>query len=398
MKIAVFIKSTTYHTGHGGFEVQNKLLCEGLVRRGHKVVVYAPKKELKTLYKAENGVAYKFIECKFGNFKTLYSGSNQSWEMRSVAAFIEDHKRDKYSVVLGQSSWALPLIRKKSYLGVKVISILHGTKIGEYQTQLKNVKTLKELLISLRDIPHVMRTFFGSQREFVQGSDKLIAVSNFVKSAIIDETFVDERKIEVIHNGVDDTKYADIKNKVWNSASPVKLIYIGRVIRAKGLYVLIDALAKLTNSNWELSVIGEGEALEDLKSTISAKGLEDKIKCFGAMKYDKVLEELWGADIFILPSLRLEGLPMTIVEAMFSGLPCVVSDIGGNSDAVINNETGFLIKPGKVSDLALKIDDLIANPEKRKLLGTNARNRAEKQFTIDKMLDAYERVIKGVSK
>jgi len=397
MNIAVFIKSTTFHNGYGGFEIQNKLLCEALVSKGNRVVVYSPRKELNIQSKNEEGVIYNFINCRFGNFKTLYSSSKDSWGNRSVEVFLADHEKQKFDIVIGQSSWALPIIKIKDKLGIRVISILHGTKIGEYQTQLRNVKSFKELAISIRDLPHVIKTFFGSQREFTQGSDKLIAVSNFVKKAVIEETYVPESKIEVIHNGVDQSLFKDLNEN--NSVSEkIRIIYIGRVIRSKGLFILLDALERLSNKNWEFNIVGSGDALDLLKDKVLKKKMGESIKFIGQLDHKDVLKELKKSDIFVLPSLRLEGFPMTIVEAMFAGLPTVASDIGGNSDAVIDGETGYLTDPGNVAELAAKLGDLVGDSDKRKLFGVNARNKANKEFTIEKMLSKYEQVIKEVLK
>lgn len=401
MKIAVFIKSTTYHKGHGGFETQNKNLCEGLVQRGHRIIVYSPRKELGIETAEENGVLYKFIACRFSSFRVLYSKSKDSWENRVLEIFSKDNESDKYDLVLGQSSWALPIIRNKTKFGIKIISILHGSKIGEYQTELKNAKSAGELVKCVRDIPHVLRAFFGTQREFVHGSDKLVAVSNFVKKSIIDETYVLDDKVTVIHNGVDEKKFESGAGKDIATQEPVKIIYIGRVIRAKGLFILIDVVKKLLDlkiSNWKLEIIGEGEALAELQEIVKKKDLTDKVVFSGHIKYEDIVTRLSSSDIFVLPSLRMEGFPMTIVEAMFAGLPVIASDIGGNSDAVINDQTGYLVKPSDTDALAESLKKLIESPEKRVTLGKNSRNKALKEFTISCMLDKYEQVFKEVLK
>ena len=406
MKIAFFIKSTTFHKGFGGFETQNKNLCEGLAKRGHKVVVYSPKKELGFDEKEEAGVLYKFVACRFAKFRALYSNRSDSWENRVIELFSKDHSAEKYDLVVGQSSWALPVIRKKAEFGVKVVSILHGSKIGEYQTELKNAKSLKEIAVCLRDIPHVLRAFFGTQREFVHGSEKLVAVSSFVKKSIIDETYVAESKVEVIHNGVDENKFiskADTVEETYHGDKTVngivKLIYVGRVIRAKGLFVLADSLKYIYNQgekSWCLEIVGDGEALADLKKVITGSGLSDKITFTGFINYSEIIKKLSSSDVFILPSQRLEGFPMTIVEAMFTALPVIASDIGGNSDAVEDGVTGFLTEPGNVQNLAEKIQFLIKNREKRQEMGRNSRNKAVKEFTISHMLDEYERIFTEV--
>ncbi len=398
MNIAVFTKSTTFHKGFGGFETLNRNLSEALVKKGHRIVVYAPKKELSTNEIEENGVIYRFVDCMFGKFKMLYSYSKNSWENKSVKAFLYDHDKLKYDLVLGQSSWALPIIKIKNQIGVKVVSVLHGSKIGEYQTQLKNVKSIKELMYCVRDIPHVLRAFFITQREFVHGSDKLVAVSNFVKRIIVEETFVSEDKITVIYNGVDESKFEGLEKKKSAAGEDVNIVYIGRIIRAKGLFVLVDSLSRLKNLPWKLNIIGDGEALEQLRTEITRRGLTDRVNLTGLITYENVIKELGKSDIFVLPSMRMEGFPMTIVEAMFSRLPVVASDIGGNSDAVINGETGFLAKAGNVIDLSEKLAELINSHEKRVLLGENGRKKALKEFTIDRMVSKYEQVFLEVLK
>lgn len=396
MNIAVFIKSTTFHKGYGGFETLNKTLAEALVKKGHRVVVYAPKKELTLEGVEENGVIYRFIDCKFGSFKVLYSHSVNSWDKRAVETFAEDNKEMKYDLVVGQSSWALPIIRIKNKLGVKVVSILHGSKIGEYQTQLKNIKNFKDLVYCVRDLPHVLRAFFITQREFVHGSDKLVAVSNFVKKTITDETFVQDDKVLVIHNGVNENKFSAVRKQNNSNNDEVNIIYVGRVIRAKGIFVLIEALKRIADLEWKLNIVGDGDSFEELKKAISDKELSGRVNLTGLMEYSKVIEELGKSDIFVLPSMRMEGFPMTIVEAMFAGLPVIASNIGGNSDAVVDGETGYLVKSGHVGELAEKLSVLVKDANLRFSLGEKGRKKATKEFTIDTMVNKYEKVFMEV--
>ncbi len=398
MKLAVFIKSTTFHGSYGGFETQNQYLCEGLAKRGHEVIVFSPQKELETLELKENGVRYVFVPCKFGKFRSLYASNKGSWENQAHQYFIKEHQVGHFDLVIGQSSWALPIIRHKKELGIKVVSIMHGTKMSEYETEISGINSPSELLKALVDVPHVLKAFFQTQREYVNHSDRLVAVSNYVKKAMVDETYVWESKITVINNGVDAEKIFSLKKEVPKNTSPVKIIYVGRIIKVKGLQKLVDALGKISNKNFILQIIGEGEFKTELEKLVNLTSFKDKVKFLGLVGHNQVLEELIKADLFVLPTLRIEGFPMTIVEAMFAGLPTVVSDIGGNSDAVVDGVTGYLVKPGNINELSEKIADLLDHPEKRCQWGENARKKAQNEFTIEKMLDKYEEVFKGLIK
>ncbi|HNS71459.1 MAG TPA: glycosyltransferase family 4 protein [bacterium] len=401
MRIAVFIKSTTFHKGYGGFETQNKGLCEGLVSRGHSVCVYTPQKEIKESEITENGVLYRFIPCIFGNFKALSSRSKESWENKSRELFLKDHKDLPYDLVIGQSSWALPIIRIKNDLKIKIISIAHGSKMGEYQTEIRNTKSMRGVFKVVIDLPHVLRTFFGSQREFIHGSDHIVAVSSFVKKAIIEETYVEEKKITVIRNGVDSKKIMDLASNIKtgeaaNDSNVIKIIYVGRIIRAKGLYILLSALKRLHKNNLEVKIIGSGEDKEDLERKFKENITHIKFYFTGHMNYEDVLKNLIQSDIFVLPSLRMEGFPMTLVEAMLAGVPIIASDIGGNSDAVENDVNGYLVKPGDISALSEKINILSEDRNLRVRLGNNGRTKALLEFTIDRMLDKYEEVFREI--
>ncbi|MFC1722067.1 glycosyltransferase, partial [Patescibacteria group bacterium] len=96
------------------------------------------------------------------------------------------------------------------------------------------------------------------------------------------------------------------------------------------------------------------------------------------------------------PTGRLEGFPMVLVEALFSGLPIVAFDQGGVSDAVLNNETGFLIKERNINIFSEKTKLLLEDKDIKNRFSRNARKFAEDNFTLDTMLDKYESVINKV--
>ena len=87
---------------------------------------------------------------------------------------------------------------------------------------------------------------------------------------------------------------------------------------------------------------------------------------------------------------------MVLPEAMFAGLPIVASNIGGVSDAVIDNETGFLVRSGDIQGLRAKILELIASSDLRKKMGENGRKKAYEKFSQDAMVAKYEKVMEGV--
>jgi glycosyltransferase involved in cell wall biosynthesis len=405
MRVAVFIKNTTLHKSFGGFETQNRALCEGLAKKGHDVTVFTPQKELSTAALAQNGVNYIFVKCIFRRFSSIFSVSPDSWEHRSYEALKKHHEKEAFDIIISQSSWGLGVIKRKKELKIPVISISHGSKMGEVQTRLKSINSVKQLFKFVVDIPHILRAFFITQRQFIHGSDRVVAVSNAVRKQIIDETFVEDHKIEVIHNGIDSSKFHKLNSGEYESMTvddngkndrEVQVLYVGRVLREKGLFVLINALAQLQPTNFKLNIIGDGEDFQALGEQVKKLGLPHVVNLAGWQSEDVVISSLQKSDIFVLPSLRVEGFPMTLVEAMFVGLPIIASDIGGNSDAVENDFNGFLVSAGDTKVLSQKIGILINDTKLRNKMSENGRIKAQQMFTLEIMLSKYEKVMQQV--
>ena len=392
MKIAVFTKSTTLHKGHGGLETQNKELCEGLSKRGHKITIFSPKKDLEFDKFEENGINYVFIDADYKNY-ILSPFLKNSWSKRSLEIFSELQKKEKFDLVLGQSSAAESIIENKNKLEVKTVSISHGTTLSEFNTFVKNISDIKDLYWLVRNFQYFIRQYCGRQRRFVLHSDKVIAVSQYVKKALISETFVDERRVEVVHNGVDGNPYKIEKNS-RDIGGLVHIYFIGRIERSKGILTIIDIVNKI-DRDVVLHVVGAGPCQKEAEKMVAKYKIQEKVIFHGKMPHYEFIKKV-HPDIFVFPTKRVEGFPMVIVEAMFAGMPTVAFDCGGVSDAVIDGETGFLIDAGKEEEFKEKLEKLIDDFDMRQKFGRNSKEIAEKDYTIGTMVDRYEKIFTEV--
>ncbi len=391
MRIAVFIKATHFHKDYGGLETQNKTLCEGLVERGHEIVVFSPQRELSETEAHENGITYKFIPSTY----RLTALSKNNWLFRSVEEFEKLHASTPFDLVVSQSSAGLGVIRKKKSFSIPVVAIAHGTILGEFKTRLQNVASIKDFILLGLDLAFVLRNFFGRQREFILGANRVIAVSNSVKEAVISETYVDKARVAVINNGVD-PRFFEGLTRLRNLKESVRLLYVGRVIRSKGLFSLVQVLASPEFSDVVLYVIGEGKDKDVLIKKSIDWGVGNRVVFRGVLSHKNAMREMFSADIFVLPSLRVEGFPMVLPEAMFASLPVVASNMGGVVDAVVDGETGFLVSPGDKKELKEKLIELVKDPVLRRKMGGNGKLRAAQQFSLGIMLDRYEKVFEGI--
>ncbi|OGC70083.1 hypothetical protein A2415_00600 [candidate division WWE3 bacterium RIFOXYC1_FULL_39_7] len=393
MRIAVFVKATTLHKVHGGLETQNKALCEGFVRNGHRVVVFSPKRELTVERAEQNGVEYVFVDC---TFRYLFSKlDKKNWYNKSFDAFLKQHNSEPFELAISQSSAGVGIIERKNDVPVKVISISHGTTIAEIQTALNNIYDLKSLFLFLKNLQFVLRQFFGRQRDYILHSDHIVAVSNAVKQQIIDETFVPEERVSVIHNGISLKETQHISERTKTKFS---MLFVGQILREKGVDYLIDLFEDSRFLNSQVDVVGGGAYLEEFRKKVQEKKLEDKIKIIGKVSHDRLAEiyDINIYDVFVFPTRRIEGFPMVLVEAMYGGLPVVGFNLGGVSDAVIDEETGYLIPFADFKLFKDKLKYLMDNPEQVIKLGQAAKTKAQNEFSQDRMIEQYESLIRKI--
>jgi len=365
------------------------------VSRGHDVTVFSPKSELTDKNKMLNGVKYVFIDCEY-YYYLLEFINKKSWVKKSYKVFREHHAKKPFNLVISQSSSAEGIIKNKNKnkLGIKVISIAHGTILSELKTYLKSVSSYKDAYRLMRNLQYFVRQFFGRQRLFVLNSNKVIAVSSSVKKSLIEETYVHKDKVVVIHNGIESKK---LVGKRRNKKEDTHLVYVGRMEQEKGVFELLKMMEGL-KKGVILNMVGDGPSQDALRGYAEVKGIENRVVFHGRVSQEEVLKILSESDIFVFFSQRIEGFPMTIPEAMFLGLPTVVSDIGGNSDAVVNGKTGYLVDPKNFDDFVSKVNKLIWDSDLRKEMGRGAKIRAVNNFSVDIMIDKYEKVFKEVVK
>jgi glycosyltransferase involved in cell wall biosynthesis len=400
MKIAVFIKATTFHKGHGGLEIQNRIICEELAKRGHVITIFSPKRELELETTEKNGVSYVFINADYKNY-IFSSVKKNSWYKKSLEVFTKYHETSKFDLVLSQSASAESIIEHKNILGVKVVSIAHGSALSEFTTYVRNVNSLSDVFWLIRNTQYFIRQYFGRQRKYVLHSNKIIAVSNYVKNALLEETFVSENRVEVVYNGINPSDYSDLNRENENKdASGVKervdMYFIGRVEKSKGIFTILDVVKKIKDP-FTLHIVGDGTDLVSAKDKAERLGLADKVIFHGKYLHSDFIK-LFKPDILVFPTKRIEGFPMVLVESMFAGLPVVAFNMGGVVDAVDDAKTGYLVKAGDIKEFRNKLVSLMENSSLRGELGKNAKEKALKLFTLDKMIDAYEQVFREVLK
>lgn len=193
-------------------------------------------------------------------------------------------------------------------------------------------------------------------------------------------------KVELVHGvGIDSANFhienfdrVEYRKKLGLKEDDIVLIALGELNKNKNYKSIIDSI-KLTNDRKiHLLICGMGREKENLNNLVKEYNLEQNIHFLGYRK--DVPELLLMSDIFIQMSYR-EGLPRSIMEAMASGLPCVVSNIRGNVDLIDNDLGGYIVNIEDLKSLSKYIEDLLGNEEHREKMGMYNKNKV-KEFDI----------------
>jgi len=174
------------------------------------------------------------------------------------------------------------------------------------------------------------------------------------------------------------------------------LLFVGRLVRHKGVQYLINALAG-TGREIRLLIAGEGEYRQQIEHLISVRGLEGRVTMLGDVP-DSLLPSLYrAADVLIVPSTsRLEAFSIAAVEGMASGIPVVVSDIPGVREVIEEGIQGVRVRPMDPDDLREKIEELASDERRRREMGKAGIRRAS-EFSSSNVaamiLDIYRRVL-----
>jgi glycosyltransferase involved in cell wall biosynthesis len=170
------------------------------------------------------------------------------------------------------------------------------------------------------------------------------------------------------------------------------ILYVGHIAARKGQLFLAEAFARVAARfpAWNLLLIGgavEMEWLSRLQEFVKRSSLTGRIQLLGSRP--DAMNYMQSAAIFVQPS-RLEGLPLALQEAMFSGCACIGTNISGNNEIITHEENGLLVSPGNVDDLAHALERLVLDADLRQSLGRKgALSIAKKGMTSEAMLKRH---------
>lgn len=200
-------------------------------------------------------------------------------------------------------------------------------------------------------------------------------------------------RVRVVHNGIEvgGSRLENADVEALNRRKGPLICAVTQLRPGKGVPTLIDAMSLVLarRPDATLMIVGGGPDLATLQAQAQHRGVGSSVRFLGESA--NPLPALRTADIFVHPSLA-EAFPYVILEAMSVGLPTVATDVGGVSEAIVNNESGLLVPAGEVQPLATALLDLLDRSALRARMGAAARARVTDRFTRSAMIDGLTSV------
>jgi glycosyltransferase involved in cell wall biosynthesis len=214
-------------------------------------------------------------------------------------------------------------------------------------------------------------------RVCVRLASQVICVSQEVSKCV--QNVVPEKRIRVIPLWMPSMPpYSAAKGEL---TSPTHLLFVGRLERYKGLYLLLEALRGVPDVR--LTVVGDGSYRKELERL--AEGINVRFEGFQPHPTGYYAD----ADIFVMPSLGPEGFGIVTMEAMAHGLPCITSDLAVNREVTGDGTAAMLFRNGNAEDLRGKLQELIGNASLRSAYSAAGYQRVQKVYTSDAALKSY---------
>ena len=227
----------------------------------------------------------------------------------------------------------------------------------------------------------------------------IICVSNAIRDVLIGDYRFPESKTITIHNGVSLSQFNPnedrglaLRTRLGLGPQEFVVVCVARLSEQKRIDILLLAISRVLGSGVRCKciIVGDGPLKEKLLAQALALNLSGHV-FFEGFRED-VGPYLRAGTAFVLTSHR-EGLPLSILEAMACGLPCIVTKVGGNSEVVTHGVNGLVVSPGSVDEVADAISYLAAHPHERAEMSRMARSRVQQEFDIEFQMARMRSVI-----
>jgi len=347
--------------GWGGQEIRTLTEAAGFIRRGHRVVVYAPRDSrlaaeaprfdvpviavpiARKRLRGVRSLVHAFAECPV-DIVNAHS-STDAWLAALACAW------------LGSTGRRTPVLVRTRHVSVKVP----------------------------RDV--------ATRWLYRTATARIVTTGAALRDALVRDNGIDPARIDSVPTGVDEAAFAprarEDARRGLGLPSNVPLVGIVATLRSwKGHRYLVDALSHLRHADTRLAIVGDGPQHDALRRQVHALGLDARVVFAG--QQDDVRPWLAALDAFVLPSYANEGVPQALLQAMFAGIPCITTNAGAIPEIARDGDTARVVPREDARALAAAIDDVLDDPPASAAMASRARALVVPRFGLGTMLDRME--------
>ena len=257
------------------------------------------------------------------------------------AEYFDKYLRVNTFCVIGVAMGAAGLLfQRKRFSDVIIICQSHGTVYSEIVSKLRTKNPI-QILKCIRQIKYFIREY-----RIFKNSNKIVAAGGIVNSTLNKfpySQYLDPRKIKLIENGINTEEFCpSIENREklrekYNINQSIPLVLsVARLIKQKGVEHAIHAFSLLIakSKNVHFLIVGDGKEKKRLESLVDKLDLKENVTFVGSVKYADLPKYYQMSDVILFPTLRMEGAPLNILEALSVGLPVVASKYLTNSKQI----------------------------------------------------------------
>lgn len=378
--LRILLSTFWKYPANGGLSNYLSALKSSLEKRGHRVDIihpeFFPQRDLRAMHEKAEDEVRRFLRSRYGQVNEDIVSSLRS--MLSYEALLSTTDLKKYDVLHAQDRFTANILGRLNQSYNKPLFFTSHGPMTHRRVQLNLIKrgSVEEAY------------FFKIDRRAVEVADKVVMLSEALRP-IFTDLGADSRKLATIYTG--------IKLK-QGSGKPKKdrllISCVSRLSSRKGHKVLLDALHRIRQhlANVRVYIVGDGEMRGELERLSSKLKLRE-VSFLGHR--DDVADILSRSDIYVLPTTN-DTLPISIIEAMFAGKAIVTTRCGGIPEIIRHQETGLLVDPENVDQLAASLLQLMQDRQLMKKLGNNALQFAKTHLRTDKMASKMEHLYQSV--
>jgi len=405
MRICLFSKATSAH-GLGGVQTHVESLTKTIPALGHSLTVLATRHPDGVEKENRHGsIVYYLSGTREAYYNKLY------WD-QSVHRFASLHEENPFDIVWSEDFGAYGYVNQmKRQYNVPLISIFQGPAFGSrLRSEWNRVNHCSELVPYVtKFLPEAFLFHYFWYKRLLEGADHVVSVSRENALEYQKQYNLLQDKVSTIFNAINTERFKPNEEQrqriraTYSIREDEKLLLMAAIVhKQKGMHLGVEAFHEIKKNfpTTKLMIVGDGPDLRHLKEKTQREEISNDVIFCGGVSNKEIHAYYNAADIFLNPTLRLEGLPINTLEAMACGKPVIISRGGGTLSTIEEGVSGFFIPLGDVSALTQRTMTLLEDSSLAEKMGANSRKRALAVFDEDKMAESFvslsEKIISSV--